>query len=149
MMRYLTAVLLLLFLAPVAAAQQQCVCTAGCKIASDPYPPPAVNQPDSRPTSCTVTVGGAIVNAPVVASSTILLSNSSICSPASSTYVPGVVGSVACLVAIPSQANGTTVTATMTATNVKGETLPSAPYTFQSVSALTVLPSVPVNLRTN
>lgn len=134
---------LALFTFSVAAAQQQCICTAGCKIASDPYP-----QAGPQPTSCAVYKAGVqIATAPVVASTTIPVSNASVCFPASAPYVQ-VAGAVSCEVLIPPQPAGA-VTLTMTATNIVGETAQSAPYTFQSVSALPQLPSVPVNPRPN
>lgn len=133
----------LLLISTSSVAAQSCICTAGCKIVSDPYPPGT-----GQPASCTVYKGSAIASAPVVLSSTVPLNNNTVCLPASQTYVPGVAGSVSCMVTIPAQAAGN-VTLTMTATNGAGETAQSSLFTFQSVSALPTLPQVPVNLRAN
>jgi hypothetical protein len=143
-MRTSLFLLLLLMVSSAAAAQQMCICTAGCKIAADPYPPGS-----GQPTLCTVYKGGvAIGSSSVVASNTIPLSNATVCLPANTAYSPGVAGSVACQVPIPGQAAGL-VTVTMRASNGVGETADSAAYTFQSVSAFPTLPQVPVNLRPN
>jgi hypothetical protein len=137
--------LILFLLSGLASAQQQCICTAGCKIASDPYPPGI-----GQPTTCSVKIGGVVVaSASVVASSTIPLSNASVCLPASGTYNPGVTGSVACQVPIAAQANGSTVTVIMNASNAAGLSVDSAAFSFQSVSALATVPQVPMNLRPN
>jgi hypothetical protein len=126
------------------AQAAQCVCTTGCKIASDPYPPGT-----GQPTSCAVYKAGLqIGTSPTVASTTIPTSNASVCAPASATYNPGVAGSVACQVTIPGQPAGN-VTITMRAANAAGETADSAAFTFQSVAALPTLPQVPVNPRVN
>jgi hypothetical protein len=135
-----------LVLATTAAVAQgaSCVCTAGCKIAANSYPP----GPD-QPTACEVFKAGTqIASGPVVASSTIPVSNAGVCQPASAPYVPGVAGSVSCEVTIPPQAAGP-VTITMRASNAAGESADSTAYTFQSVSALPIIPQVPVNLRPN
>lgn len=142
MFRKLALVALLLF-ASEAVAQQQCVCTAGCKIASDPYPPSG-----PTPTSCTVYKAGvAIANSPFANSSTIPASNATVCSPASPTY-PVIAGGIACEVVIPAQPAGS-VTLTMTATNAQGESAQSAAFTFTSVAVLLTVPGTPVNLRPN
>lgn len=139
-------VVALLFALPAiaAGAQQSCVCTSGCTVVSDPYPPGA-----DQPTSCRILVGGVtvIASSPVVLSSSIATSNAARCTPASATYNPGVAGSVACSGAIPAQAAGTTVSVTMDAINGAGESAPSSALTFQSVSALPIFPKVPVNPR--
>jgi hypothetical protein len=144
MKQWIFAALLFFAASTSIAAQQLCVCTTGCKIASDPYPPGA-----AQPTSCTIYKGGvAIASSPTVLSTTIPTNNASVCMPASSTYLPGVAGSVACQVVIPAQVAGS-VTVTMTATNGAGETAASTPLVFTSVAALPVLPPVPANLRPN
>lgn len=126
-----------------ASAQQLCVCTAGCKIASDPYPPGL-----DQPTSCTVYKGGVqIGTGAVVDSSTIPVSNATTCLPSSAAYVPGPAGSKACFVQIPAQPANSLVTTTTTASNARGESGPSAPYSFQSVAALPVVPPTPTNTR--
>lgn len=142
-MRTFLALATMLFLTHAVAAQQ-CVCTSGCRIASDPYPPTA-----SQPTLCSVYKSGVFVNsANVVPSTNIAASNAAVCQPASAAYSPGPAGSVSCEVTIPAQPAGN-VTITMRASNAAGETGDSTPYTFQSVSTLAVLPQVPVNLRPN
>jgi len=127
-----------------ALAQQSCLCTAGCKLASDPYPAGA-----GQPTTCTVYKGGvSIASGSVVASSTIATSNGTVCLPASAPYVPGPSTNVSCEVTIPAQVAGA-VTITMTASDGAGESSQSAPYTFQSVSILPTLPIAPTNPRPN
>ncbi len=125
------------------AAAQSCICTAGCKIASDPYPP-GNNQPDQ----CEVRKGGVLIGtAPVVLSANIPLNNNTVCTPQSTTYVPGAAGSVACLVTIPAQPVGS-VTVVMRATNLIGASADSSAFTFSSVSQIpTAVPAVPVGLR--
>lgn len=142
--KILVAFAVMVFTAGAAAAQQACVCTSGCKIVADAYPPGP-----NQPTSCNVYKGGSVIgSALVVFSNTVPANNANVCLPASGTYNAGVAGSVACMVPIPAQAAGA-VTVTMSAANGAGETAQSAPYTFQSVSTLPTLPQVPVNLRAN
>lgn len=132
----------LLLICAAASAQPVCVCTAGCKIVSDPYP-----STGPLPTICTVYKAGAFVNsATPVASNNISVSNASVCSPASATYNPGPAGSLSCSVMIPAQAAGT-VTLTMTAGNATtAETAPTT-ITFISAALLPVALSQPANLR--
>lgn len=128
-----------------AQAAQSCICTSGCQIAADPYPPTAL-----QPATCTVYKAGVAVstNVPVTLSSGIATSNATRCAPASPTYNPGPAGSVAPLIAIPAQAAGTTVTITMDCLTGPGATPSptSATFTFTSVSALPQLVA-PTNLR--
>jgi hypothetical protein len=137
--------LIMLFAPLAAAAQQNCVCNSGCKIASDPYSP-GTNQPTScsayKPGSPDVLLGSA-----ATALSSTIVGMPNVCQPANGAYNPGVAGSVSCLVAIPPQTAGTLVTVVERAANAAGETANSAQFTFQSVSALATLPSVPLNLR--
>jgi hypothetical protein len=140
-MRFAVA-LLALFAAPAFAQAANCLCTAGCKLASDPY-----TAGTSQPTTCTVYKAGVnIGSGPVVASSTIPLSNAAVCQPASAAYVPGPSTNVSCLVTIPAQAAGN-VTVTMTASNAAGESAQTSPFSFNSVAALATIPLVPVNPR--
>ncbi len=128
-----------------AQAVQSCICTSGCTVVSDPYPPGA-----DQPTSCSGKVNGvAIAASPVVLSSTIPATNTTVCAPGSPTYSPGVAGSVACSISIPAQAAGTTVIVTAAAINgaLPGGTGDAVALTFQSVQALPVAPKVPLNLR--
>jgi hypothetical protein len=142
-LKYILAIAALALLSlPEVQAQSNpnCICNNGCKIASDPFPPPAAVQP----VTCTVLKSGvAIATGPVVASTTIPNGNGTVCQPSSAPYAPGVAGSVACLVTIPAQPVGT-VTLVMTATNAAGTTAASAPFAFVSVAALSTLPPVPV-----
>jgi hypothetical protein len=141
-MRLALAVLALIA-APAFAQAANCLCTTGCRIASDPYPTGT-----AQPTTCTVYKAGVnIGSGAVVASSTIPLSNAANCQPASAAYVPGPAGNVSCLVSIPAQAAGTTVTLTMTATSAAGESAQSSPFSFVSVAALATIPSAPANPR--
>jgi hypothetical protein len=142
MKRHLLLFAVLLFWMPMAVAAQQCICTAGCDIASDPFPPGP-----NQPTACTLTRNGVIVGSfPVVLSSTIPLSNAASCMPASATYVPGPVGSVACLMTLPPLVPGT-YTLTASAGNAAGVSPASAPFVFDSVAALPTIPIAPANLR--
>ena len=132
----------LLLVSGFAWGQQSCVCTAGCKIASDPFPAGT-----GSPTSCTVYKGGVLIGTgATVASSTIPLTNATTCLPPSSVYVAGPVGSVACLVTIPAQPAGS-VTLTATATSAAGESVQSAPFVFVSVAALPTVPTAPTGIR--
>ncbi len=141
--RILLFALALLPLSATAQAVPACVCSGptGCKVASNPYPP----SPD-QPTQCEVWKGGAVIaSGPTVLSSTVPLNNNTVCIPANAAYSPGVAGSVACLVTIPTQPNGATVVLTMKAINLLGDNGLSGPYTFQSVSAIpSAKPQVPV-----
>jgi hypothetical protein len=144
-MKRIVLLALYVLLIPAAAAQavQLCLCTVGCFIASNPYPPGA-----NQPTTCDLYKSGVLVgSAAVFPSDQIPTSNSLVCAPASLPYNPGVAGSVACKVPLPSQAAGTTVNVTMRAANGAGVTGDSAVYTFQSVSALPTIPQVPTGLR--
>lgn len=136
----LVAALCALAAQPIYAAS--CLCTAGCKITSDPYLPGA-----DVPETCTVYKAGvAVASAPVVPSLSIPSSNSSVCAPSSGMYNQGPVGAVSCLVTIPAQAAGA-VTVTMTASNALGESPPSAPFTFTNVAVLPKAPPATTNLR--
>lgn len=118
------------------AQSPSCICTAGCRIASDPF---AVNA--DAPTSCSVKKAGTVIaTSATVLSNTIPTSNTAVCLPADTTYVPGPPGSVACLVAIPPQPAGA-VALVMTAINAKGGT-DSPIFTFQSVSSIPSNPPV-------
>ena len=142
----LSTVLFLALIAAIPAHAQaaNCICTGtGCKVASDPYPPPASGQP----TTCTVYKAGvAIGTGPVVPSTQIAASNGSVCQPASANYNPGAAGSVSCLVSIPAQPSGN-VTLTMSGTNAAGESAQSVPFTFANVAAISSLPTAPTNPR--
>lgn len=144
--------LVLLLFAPLTAAQpvQQCVCVAGCKIASAPMLDPV----HGAPTSCTIyqmpartqLAAGATVDA-TTASGGIPVGNSLACLPADANYIYGPTGSRACLVMIPPQPAGSTLTYVATFTyGAAGESGDSTPDTFQSVQTLPK-PSVPVGLR--
>jgi hypothetical protein len=123
-----------------AFAQQQCVCTAGCKIASDPFP---LTGP--QPSTCNVYKAGTVIaSGSAVLANTIPTSNGTVCVPASTTYNAGPAGSLACLVPIPAQPTGN-VTLTMTGVNSQGESAQSASFSFQSVSSLA--PPSPTGLR--
>jgi len=142
-MKRLLVALLAVLAVPAFAQAANCLCTSGCRIASDPYP-----SGTAQPTSCTVYKAGvSIGTGATVASSTIPLSNAANCQPASAAYVPGPAGNVSCLVTIPAQAAGTTVTLTMTATSAAGESAQSSPFSFVSVAALATIPSPPANQR--
>jgi len=137
-------ILILTFIPCIAFAQQQCVCVGGCKVASAPYPAGI-----AQPTSCAIYKNGVqIASGPVVASSSIPLSNASICLPADTPYSPGPTGSVSCLVAIPPQV-ACNVTLTGTASDAAGESAQSAPFTFVSVAALPTVPTPPTAWRVN
>ena len=132
-------------LAIAAEAQAaSCICTAGCEIASSPF---AVNA--DAPDTCTIKKGGVVIGtaSTVDASSSaggISASNAAVCLPADVPYVYGPPGSKACLVAIPGQPVGP-VTLTQTATNAKGTTGDSVPFTFSVVSQIPAnIPAVPV-----
>lgn len=127
------------------AQTQQCVCTAGCDIASDPYPPATATV--GQPTTCTVYKAGVqIGTGAVVPSTSIPTSNAASCLPSSATYNPGPAGSVACKVTIPAQPVGN-VTLTMRASNAAGSSPDSAAWTFANVAFLPVTPAAPTGLR--
>ena len=148
----IAGVALLALIAPTAAqTAQQCVCTTGCKIASAPFP---IGPNLGVPESCSVykMPGHTLLGSgPVVAADTaaggIATSNAVSCLPADTAYQYGPVGSKACLVVIAAQPANSTVQIVLTATNAKGESGDSSPYTFQSVPALAILPSVPLTPR--
>lgn len=143
-MRRLIPLIALMF-APLAFAVDQCVCTSGCKILSNVLTVVGNQAPDT----CTVyKMPGRTVlaSAPVVDATSagpIPTNNSAVCIPSQS-FSYGAAGSVACFVPIPAQAAGTSVQIIATTTNVAGESADSPAYTFQSVSALTQKPPVPV-----
>lgn len=134
------AIALLFAASSVAAAQQQCVCTAGCKIAvwNNTYPTTG----GSVPTSCTIYKAGApIATGTWVAGAA--LNNAGTCLPADAPVTPT---AGMCVPTIPAQAAGT-VTLTATATNAAGETAQSTPFVFVSVGALATILPAPTNLR--
>lgn len=129
----------------MASAQQQCVCTSGCDIASDSYPP--ATQTVGQPTTCAVFKAGTqIGSGAVVPSTSIPTNNASVCLPSSAPYNPGPAGSVACKVTIPAQALGN-VTLTMRASNAAGSSPDSAAWTLANVAFLPVIPAAPTGLR--
>ena len=138
-MRHAIAFMVLLAsFAANAQAVQQCICTAGCKVASNAY----VNDA-SAPTSCNFYKSGVLVTAgAMVSSGTIPLANSTVCTPGDAPYVPGPAGSLACVGNIPAQADKSTVALTVRGVNGAGEALDGGVLTFQSVSQLPTVPPV-------
>jgi hypothetical protein len=150
-LRHFALLLALVSVAAGAQTTQQCVCVSGCKAASSPQPP---DPTFGAPVTCTLyKMPGRTVlgSAPTVDASSssggIPLSNSTVCLPPDTNYVYGAAGTKACLVSIPAQTAGTTLTYVGTYTYSGGrESGDSTPSTFQSVSALPQ-PPVPVGLH--
>ncbi len=142
MLRNLVAGALMLFAAGAVAAQnQQCVCTTGCKIAVWNNNWAALGT-QNAPTACTIKKGGSSIGtAPAVAGAA--LSNSGVCFPADSQTTP--IGPM-CIVSIPAQSSGT-VTLAATATFAAGESAESPPFVFVSVVALPVVGAAPNQQR--
>ena len=124
----------------MAYAQQQCVCTSGCKIAV--WNPAWPASGPSIATSCTVYKGAsAIGTGASIAGAT--LNNAGVCFPADPSTLPP---TTMCLVTIPAQPTGT-VTVTATVTNAAAESPQSPPFSFVSVSALATILPAPTNQR--
>lgn len=142
MLRNLVAGALLLFASSAVAAQnQQCVCTNGCKVAvwNNSWPQLGTQ---NAPTACTIKkAGAAIGTSAAVAPGP--LNNSTVCFPADSSVTP--LGPM-CIVPIPAQNSGT-VTLTSTATFAAGESGDSPPFVFVSVAALPVVGPAPNQQR--
>jgi hypothetical protein len=146
-MRYAIAIAALAFATGVQAqTTQQCVCTSGCKIASDPFPTTGL-----QPTKCTAySMPGrvSLATGNVVAATSIASSNSLVCLPPDAAYSPGASGAVACLVTIPAQPANSNVTVVITTCcdNAGKESGDSVALTFQSVQNIAPAP-VPLKPR--
>lgn len=123
--------LALCVLAPYAFAQVQCVCTSGCNISSAPFPVTG-----AQPTLCNAYAAGVkIGSAPVVPSSSVPTSNSTVCSSATN-YAAPPTGAVSCMVPIPAQTGTANTVVTLRAANNTFESGDSAALTFKSTFAL-------------
>jgi len=144
MKRILLAVALLAITASSnGQAIQLCACAtaAGCTMTTD------VGVAAATATGCTlyknsVLPANLVASGPTVLASTIPLSNATMCSPASPTFIPGLSTNIACKIAIPQQPVGNVIWI-LAYTNGGGEGPPSVATTFQIVTALppTVAPT--------